>query len=85
MSEIVIVGIGQTPVGEHWDTSLRDLALQAVQAALRRARQQVRALVAVHNQPNLGGKGVPALRAGQRGGLGKGMCHICPQPIFLSL
>ena len=31
--EVVIVGIGQTPVGEHWETSLRDLAVQAVQAA----------------------------------------------------
>lgn len=31
--EVVIIGIGQTPVGEHWETSLRDLAVQAVQAA----------------------------------------------------
>lgn len=37
MSEIVIVGIGQTPVGEHWDIALRDLALQAVQSALQDA------------------------------------------------
>ncbi|MDD5370782.1 MAG: thiolase domain-containing protein [Anaerolineaceae bacterium] len=33
MSEIVIVGLGQTPVGEHWETSLRNLATQAIQAA----------------------------------------------------
>lgn len=33
MSEVVIVGIGQTPVGEHWETSLRDLATQAMLAA----------------------------------------------------
>ncbi|MCJ7693828.1 MAG: thiolase domain-containing protein, partial [Anaerolineaceae bacterium] len=31
--EVVIVGIGQTPVGEHWETSLRELAVKAVQAA----------------------------------------------------
>lgn len=37
MTEVVIAGIGQTPVGEHWDISLRDLALEAVQAALKDA------------------------------------------------
>ena len=35
MTEVVIAGIGQTPVGEHWDVSLRDLALDAIQAALK--------------------------------------------------
>ncbi len=35
MTDIVIAGIGQTPVGEHWDTSLRSLALQAIQAAIQ--------------------------------------------------
>ncbi len=35
MSDIVIAGIGQTPVGEHWDTSLRELAFQALTQALR--------------------------------------------------
>lgn len=34
MSDIIIAGIGQTPVGEHWGISLRDLALDAIQAAL---------------------------------------------------
>ncbi len=33
MTDIVIAGIGQTPVGEHWEISLRDLALDAIQAA----------------------------------------------------
>ena len=37
MTDIVIAGLGQTPVGEHWDTSLRELALQAVTAALEEA------------------------------------------------
>jgi acetyl-CoA C-acetyltransferase len=35
MTDIVIAGIGQTPVGEHWDTSLRSLAGQAIQAAIQ--------------------------------------------------
>jgi acetyl-CoA C-acetyltransferase len=30
MRDVAIVGIGQTPVGEHWDRSLRDLAVHAV-------------------------------------------------------
>jgi len=34
MPNVSIVGIGQTPVGEHWETSLRTLGLQAIQAAL---------------------------------------------------
>ena len=33
MTDVVIVGIGQTPVGEHWEASLRELALSAIQAA----------------------------------------------------
>ena len=35
MTEVVIAGIGQTPVGEHWDNSLRTLAARAIQAARR--------------------------------------------------
>lgn len=37
MREVVIVGIGLTPAGEHWDRSLRDLAWEAMAAALREA------------------------------------------------
>jgi acetyl-CoA C-acetyltransferase len=33
MCDIVIAGVGQTPVGEHWETSLRELAFQAIEAA----------------------------------------------------
>ena len=33
MREVVIAGIGQTPVGEAWDVSLRSLAYQAIKAA----------------------------------------------------
>lgn len=33
MTDVVIAGIGQTDVGEHWGVSLRELALQAIEAA----------------------------------------------------
>ncbi len=35
MRDVSIIGIGQTPVGEHWDKSLKALAADAVQAAIR--------------------------------------------------
>ena len=37
MTEVVIAGIGQTEVGEHWDLSLRELGFKAMEAALRDA------------------------------------------------
>ena len=37
MREVSIIGIGQTPVAEHWDKSLRHLAADAVLAAKRDA------------------------------------------------
>src|SRR5579859_1507294 len=37
MAKVAIVGVGQTPVGEHWELSLRHLALQAMQAAMESA------------------------------------------------
>lgn len=37
MREVVIAGVGQTPVGEHWDVSLRTLAARAISAARRDA------------------------------------------------
>lgn len=37
MREVSIIGIGQTDVGEHWKLSIRDLAAQAVIAALKDA------------------------------------------------
>lgn len=40
MPRVVIAGIGQTPVGEHWDLSLRQLAA----LAYRQARQDARGL-----------------------------------------
>ena len=35
MTDVVIAGIGQTPVDEHWDIALRDLALAAIQDAIK--------------------------------------------------
>ena len=35
MTDVVIAGIGQTEVGEHWEISLRDLALDALHDALK--------------------------------------------------
>ncbi|MCB9101137.1 MAG: thiolase domain-containing protein [Anaerolineales bacterium] len=37
MRDVSIIGIGQTPVGEHWGRSLRHLAYDAVAAAMRNA------------------------------------------------
>lgn len=34
MTNVSIIGIGQTEVGEHWDTSIRHLAWYAIEAAL---------------------------------------------------
>ncbi len=34
MRDVAIIGVGQTKVGERWDTSLRHLALEAIQASL---------------------------------------------------
>ena len=35
MTSVVVAGIGQTPVGEHWEIALRDLALDAIREAIR--------------------------------------------------
>ena len=37
MTEVVIAGLGQTTVGEHWDAGLRDLAYYAIDAAIKDA------------------------------------------------
>lgn len=34
MQEVVIAGVGQTTVGEHWDLSLRELSFYALEAAM---------------------------------------------------
>jgi acetyl-CoA C-acetyltransferase len=40
MRPVAVIGIGQTPVDEHWETSLRDLAAQAVTSALSDAGRE---------------------------------------------
>ena len=37
MQQVAIIGIGQTPVDEHWDKTLRELAGEAIFAALKDA------------------------------------------------
>jgi acetyl-CoA C-acetyltransferase len=37
MNKVVIAGLGQTPVSEQWDVSLRELGLQAMEAAMQDA------------------------------------------------
>lgn len=37
MNDVVIAGIGQTAVSEHWDVSLRELAFQAIENATQDA------------------------------------------------
>lgn len=37
MRDVYILGLGQTEVGEHWETSLRHLAWEAIDAALKDA------------------------------------------------
>ncbi|MBM4429260.1 MAG: thiolase domain-containing protein [Chloroflexi bacterium] len=37
MEDVAIIGIGQTKIGEQWERSLRNLAVDAIQAALKDA------------------------------------------------
>lgn len=48
MRNASIVGIGQTPVGEHWDLSLRELAARAVVAAMADATTDANAVDALY-------------------------------------
>ena len=47
MTDVVIAGIGQTEVGEHWDIGLRELAYAAMQDALN--GREVRNRAALRN------------------------------------
>jgi acetyl-CoA C-acetyltransferase len=40
MRDVAIIGIGQTPVGEHWTKSLKELATEAILAAIKDARAE---------------------------------------------
>lgn len=49
MRDVSIIGIGQIPVGEHWDMGLRQIAASAIEAALADARTDSADLVVVGN------------------------------------
>jgi acetyl-CoA C-acetyltransferase len=58
MTDVIVAGIGQTPVGEHWDLGLRDLALDAMQAAMQDSGGMRPHAVFIGNMlaPNLSGQ-----------------------------
>src|SRR5262249_58380591 len=53
LRDVFIVGVGQTPVGEHWDLGLRELGRSAVEDALADAR--IEAVDALYAGNMLGG------------------------------
>ena len=53
MRDVFIVGVGQTPVGEHWDLGMRELGRSAVEDALADAR--IEAVDALYAGNMLGG------------------------------
>jgi acetyl-CoA C-acetyltransferase len=76
MREVVILGIGQTPVAEHWDRSLKELAGEAILSALADANRNSAESLFIGNmlsgilskQENLGGLisdwiGLPGMEA----------------------
>ena len=40
MRDVSIIGVGQTDVAEHWDKSVKDLAYDAIKAAMQDASVQ---------------------------------------------
>jgi acetyl-CoA C-acetyltransferase len=76
MRDVAIIGIGQTPVDEHWDKSLKELAGTAIFAALNDAGREIADALFIGNmlsgilskQENLGGLisdwiGLPGMEA----------------------
>ena len=76
MRDVAIIGIGQTPVDEHWDKSLKELAGAAIFAALNDAGREIADALFIGNmlsgilskQENLGGLisdwiGLPGMEA----------------------
>src|SRR6266849_3215579 len=51
--DVFIIGVGQTPVGEHWDLGLRELGRSAIEDALADAR--IEAVDALYAGNMLGG------------------------------
>lgn len=48
MRDVVVAGVGQTPFGEHWDRSYRDLLTEAGLAAIEDAGMRAESLGAVY-------------------------------------
>ncbi len=92
MSNVSIIGIGQTPVKEHWDKSLRDLAVEALLAALKDAHTEKVDALYVGNalsallggQEQLGAliadasgmRGIEAFKIEAANGAGAGALHV---------
>ena len=92
MREVAIIGIGQTQVGEHWDKSLREIAGEAVMAALNDAgREQADGIIVgnmmsgiLSHQENLGAlitdwvglRGAEAFKIEAACGSGAGAVHM---------
>jgi acetyl-CoA C-acetyltransferase len=92
MRDVSIIGVGQTPVREHWDKSLRQLAVQAVLEAMQDAHVQDVDAIYVGNMlsgeltrqehlgalvaDHLGLSGVAALKAEAACGAGASAVHV---------
>ncbi len=69
MNEVFITGTGQTAVGEHWETSLRHLAWQAIEPALQAAKVEKPDAIFVGN--------MLAARISQQQNLGALLADFC--------
>ncbi len=92
MRDVSVIGVGQTQVKEHWNKSLRELATEAVLAALRDAHtDQVEALyvgnmlsgvlggqeqLATLIADAVGMRGIEALKIEAANGAGAGALHM---------
>ncbi len=92
MTDVSIIGVGQTPVREHWDKSLRQLAVEATLAALKDSHKDRVDAIYVGNmlsgelagQEHLGAlvaeevglRGVEALKVEAACGAGGGAAHL---------
>lgn len=92
MREVAVIGIGQTPVDEHWDRSLREIAVEAILNALHDAgREKVDGIMVgnmmsgmVSRQENLGAlladwsglRGIEAFKVEAACGSGAAAVHL---------
>jgi acetyl-CoA C-acetyltransferase len=62
--EVSIIGLGQTPIGEHWDKSIRELAFDAINAALADAGVERGEIGALYLGNMIAGQAVGQLHLG---------------------